>query len=196
MRRIHVAHPARHPRRTLLDDAEFQAGETIEHAIDDQRRQCLHRRIGDGHVVDRLEIVVAAVEVRHRRQAVVEVGLFQKLPAATHVKHDRQAGLLGCGPQRIEADMAGRMAVRAARRDQQRLGAKRDRLARRVSRALEIDQRHVAGRQQAFVDRAEVDHVAGMGARHGVDEIDVAFPLEQRGEIEQRRGEHELAGEA
>ena len=72
VRAIHVAHPARHPRGALLDHAELQAGEAVEHPIDDQRGQRLHRRVADRHVVDRAEVVVAAMEVRHRRQAVVE----------------------------------------------------------------------------------------------------------------------------
>ena len=193
---IHVAHPAWHPRRALFDDAELQPREAVEHAIDDQRGQRLHRRIGDRHVVDRLEIVVAAVEVGHRRQAVVEPGILQQLPAAADMEHDRQAGLLGDRPQRIEADVAGRMIVRAARRDHQRLGAHVDRFARGLRRLLKIDQRDVAGRQQAPVDRAEIDHVAGMGAGHGIGELGIAAAFEHRGIVEQGGGEHELAGKA
>ena len=112
------------------------------------------------------------------------------------MEHDRQAGFLRDRPQRIEADVAGRMVVRAARRDQQRLGAKLDRLARRLGCALEVEQRHIAGRQQALVDRAEIDHVAGVRARHGIGEVVVLAAFQHVGEIEQRRGEHELAGEA
>jgi hypothetical protein len=35
-----------------------------------------------------------------------------------------------------------------------------------------------------------------MGARHGIGQLDVASAFQHRGIIEQRRGEHELAGEA
>src|SRR5262245_34310605 len=41
---VHEAHPARHPGRPLLDHAEAQAREAVEHAVEDQRREGLHRR--------------------------------------------------------------------------------------------------------------------------------------------------------
>ena len=62
--------------------------------------------------------------------------------------------------------------------------------------ALEVEQRHVAGRQQTLVDRAELDHVARVRPRHGIGEVVVLAALQHVGEVEQRRGEHQLAGEA
>ncbi len=47
------------------------------------------------------------MEVRDGRQAIVEVGVFEKFAATADMEDDRQAGLLGDGPQRIEADVAG-----------------------------------------------------------------------------------------
>jgi hypothetical protein len=90
----------------------------------------------------------------------------------------------------------GRPAVGAARGDHQRLGAECDRFLCGLGGALEIDQRHVARRQQAPVDRAELDHVPRMRPRHGVGEVGIRPAFEHRRVVEQRRREHELAGEA
>ncbi len=46
----------------------------FQHAIDDQCRQCLHRRIGNSHVRNGSEIVVTSNEIFHRGKAVVLPG--------------------------------------------------------------------------------------------------------------------------
>src|SRR5262245_60935835 len=71
-RRVELAHPARDPRRPLLDDADLEAREAFQDAVDDERRQHLHGWERDRHVVDRPEVLGAAVEVRNRRQPVLE----------------------------------------------------------------------------------------------------------------------------
>jgi len=111
-RRIHGAHPSRHPGRAKFNRAELQAREPVEHAIENHRRQRLHCRVRDGHIADRGEIVVAAMEIRHRRQAVFLVDRVQLVLTADMEKY-RQSGLLSHRPDRIEPDMARRMMLRA-----------------------------------------------------------------------------------
>jgi len=57
------------------------------------------------HEADRGEVLFAAVEVLHPRQAVGEVVGIQLLLAAD-VEQDRQPGLLRLGPDRLEGDVA------------------------------------------------------------------------------------------
>src|SRR3712207_7332051 len=54
----------RPPRSTL-----FPYTDALPISVDDHRGQRLHGRIGNGHVVDRPEVLRATVEVRHGRQA-------------------------------------------------------------------------------------------------------------------------------
>ena len=67
-----MPHPARDPRRTDFDHADAQIGVPLQHPVDHERVERLHDRQRDREVVDRLEVAVAAVEVGHRRQAVLE----------------------------------------------------------------------------------------------------------------------------
>src|SRR4029078_11706561 len=71
-RRLHLPGPRRDPDRSLLDDPEAQVGEALEHTVEDQRGERLRRWVRDAHLVDRGEVLLAAVEVRWDRQAVVE----------------------------------------------------------------------------------------------------------------------------
>jgi len=82
------------------------------------------------------------------------------------------------------------------------LAAQADGLARHLGGAGPVDQRHIAGRQQAPVDGAEVDHHAVVGAGgldgragglDGQGRIVLLLELEQ---AEAGGREHQLAGEA
>ena len=49
--RVELAHEARYPDRTELDDAELESGEPLEDPVEDEHRQGLHRwQIGRAHV--------------------------------------------------------------------------------------------------------------------------------------------------
>ncbi len=100
-----------------------------------------------------------------------------------------------CAQTGSKRDVAGRMPLRAARGDQQRLGAQLDAPRRPRPGALEVHQRHVGGGQQPPVDRAEVGHHAVVGAGGGVAEIDIAALVEAE-VAEAEGGEDQLAGEA
>src|SRR5262245_29397911 len=98
--RFHLPHPARQPDAALLDDADLEIRKMIEDAVEDHRRQRLHGRKRNRHVVHRAEVLGAAVEVGHHRQAVLEVVRIDQPAAAADVKHDRHAGVLRGGPDR------------------------------------------------------------------------------------------------
>ncbi len=168
-------------------------GEPFEHAVEDQRGEGLHRRERNRHVVDRAEVLLAAVEVGGDRQAVVEVGAIDQVAGAADVEHHRDAGLLGLSPHRVERDVRRRVPHRTAGCDEQRRGAHLDRLGRHRIGALEVDERDVAGGQEARIDRAELDHPAVVGAGGAVREIEVGLvlPLVQPAVVE--RVEHQLA---
>ena len=70
---LHLAQPRRHPDGALLNDADVQVGKRLEHPVEDQRGQRLGRRDRDPHVVDRAEVLLAAVEVGRHGLAVDEV---------------------------------------------------------------------------------------------------------------------------
>ena len=90
--------------------------------------------------------------------------------------------------------MARRMPPRTARRNQQRLAAQFDRFLRRGLCALEVDQRHVAGGEEAPIDRTEMAHHAVVGLRHCVAKIDLRRFIEA--EVPQTPGgEYQLTGE-
>src|SRR5213078_5382878 len=65
-------HEPGEPGPALLDDPEAEGGEAVEHPVDDQRAEHLHHRVLDGDVVDGTEVAVAAMEVRHWWQVVLE----------------------------------------------------------------------------------------------------------------------------
>jgi len=130
----------------------------------------------------------------HPRQAVLEIVGVQLLLAAD-VEEDRDPGLLGRGPYRVEGDVAGRMARRAARGDQQGLGAQGDRLPPGLRGAVEIHQRHIGGGQEATVDGAEVGHHPVVGLGGGVAEVEGSALVEPE-VAKAEGGEHQLAGEA
>ena len=104
----------------------------VEHPVEHPAGQGLHGRDRDGHVVDRGEVAVAAVEVGHLRPAVGQVGRVEQLAAAADVEHDRHAGLGGLGPDGLEADVARAVPGRAGRGHHQRVAAERDRLGGEV----------------------------------------------------------------
>ncbi len=133
------------------------------------------------------------MEVGGDRQAVVEVGRVDQVAGAADVEHDRDAGLLGLTPHRVERDVRRRVPHRAARCDEQRGGAHLDRLAGHRVSPVEVGERHVAGGQQARIDRAELDHPAVVGAGGAVGEVEVGLvlPLVQPAVVE--RVEQQLA---
>ena len=92
--------------------------------------------------------------------------------------------------------MAGGVARRAARRDEQRGGAHGDRLGGHRAGRVEVGERHVARRQQPGIDGAELDHppVVRPGRADGQLEVAAVLPVVQAAVVE--RVEHELAGEA
>src|SRR5690606_40006409 len=112
--RLRLAAPRRYPDRALLDDPDAQLREPLQHAVEDHGGQRLRRRAGDAHVVDRPEVLLAAVEVGWDRQAVVEVVGVDEVARPADVEDDRDAGLLGPGPHAVERDVAGRVPGRAA----------------------------------------------------------------------------------
>ena len=71
-----------------------------------------------------------------------------------------------------------------------------DRLDSHRSRALEIDERHEANRQQTAIDRTEVDDGAVVRTRDAVGEVWVSSMLVTDEVIGQERVEDELAREA
>ena len=165
VRGVERAHPARNPRRAELDHADAQGGMAHQHAVDDQRVQRLHDRQRDRQVVDRLEVRVAAVEVGHRRQTVVEeVGRHHVHARAGNVQHDRHTRLRARGPHRFERDVTRRVTG-GVLTDPDRGAARVDRLGRERDRRRGVADRHDGDRQQARVDRAPVEHGAVLRAR-------------------------------
>ena len=193
--RVERAHQTGEPRRPLLDHADLESREPVEHPVDDHHAHRLHHRVLDGDVVDRAEVVVAAVEVGDRRQAVLEVHRVEEPPAAAHVEHDRDARLLRLRPERVEPDVAGGVPGRARRGDHQRPAAEVEGLACEVGRALEVGERHVPDREQAAVDRAELDDGAVVGAGEAVGDVEVVAVLDSLQRLVGERVEHQLAGE-
>ena len=193
-RRLHLVDPARDPHGTELDRAEPQAREPVEHAVEDHRRHREHHRVGDAHVVDRAEVLLTAVEVGRDRQTVQEVVVVEVVALAADVEHDRDPGVLGGGPHRVEPEVARRVSLRARRRHEQGGGAHLDRLTGHCRRGVEVGERHVEGRQQPAIDRAEVDHAAVVGTGGVVDELRLRLlPRREASVVE--RVEHELAGD-
>ncbi len=102
---FHLPHPARQPDRALFDDADLQRWKAFEHAVEDHRRERLHGRARDTHVVDRSEVLDASVEVGRNWQSVLEVVRVDQIAGASYVKHDRNLGFLCDRPQRVESDV-------------------------------------------------------------------------------------------
>src|SRR3984885_16061456 len=96
--RFHLTEPRRYPDRTLLNDPDVQIRELLEDAVEDEGGQGLGRRSRDAHVVDRAEVLVTPVKVVGNGQAVHEVVRIDQLAGAADVEHDRDAGILGQGP--------------------------------------------------------------------------------------------------
>ena len=192
--RVHGAHPPRYPGGTQLDGAPLQSREAVEHAVEDQRGQRLHDRIGDRHVGHRGEVVVAALEVGHGRQAVVLVRA-RHLLLASDMEDDRDACLLGDGPDRIEPNVAVCVLLRAARGHEQGAGTEPERVLRGLARTIEVLQRHVAGRQKPGIHRTEVAHHPVVRVGRRITQGHVIAQIEP--EVAQaERGEDELAREA
>ena len=100
--------------RALLDDADLEAREVIEDAVEDHRRQRLHRRERDRHVVDRAEVLGAAVEVGHHRQAVLEV-VRDRAAGRRRRRGRRSARRPPAPPPRPGRGRCGSASVRAGR---------------------------------------------------------------------------------
>ncbi len=149
--------------------------------------------MGNAHVVDGSEVLLAAVEVGRYRQPVVEVVPIDQIAGAADVEHDRDARLLRARPHRVEADVARRMPCRATRRDEQRRGAEGDRLVGHGRGAIEVGEWDVARRLQAGVDRAELDHAAVVRTGRAVGQVEIAgvLPVVQSPVVE--RVEQQLA---
>ena len=195
--RLHLAHPRRHPDRALLDDADAQVGETLEHAVEDHRRQGLRRRSGDAHVVDGAEVLLAAVEVGRDRQPVAEVVGIDQVAGAADVEHDRDAAPRSPRPT-PDRGRRGWGSGCGGHPDATRSAAAPMSMASAASRPadVEVGERDVAGRQQPRVDRAELDHAPVVRPRRADGELEVAgvLPVAQPPVVE--RVEDELAGEA
>jgi hypothetical protein len=101
--------------------------------------------MGDAHVVDRAEVLLAPVEVGRDGQAVPEVLGLDEVAGAAHVEHDRHARLLRSCPHGVEPDVAGRVVGRAAAGDEQGGRTHLDGLVGHGRRPVEVDQRDVAG---------------------------------------------------
>ena len=167
-RRLHLAHPRRHPDRALLDHADPQTREALEHAVEDHRRQRLRGRDGDAHVVDGAEVLLAAVEVGRDRQPVAEVVRVDQLTGAADVEHDRHAGLAGRRPHGVEA-RRGSVSARAGSPTRPAAPPRPISIASFASAGARS--RSASGTysvaQQPGVDGTELDHAAvvGTGAR-------------------------------
>ena len=134
---------------------------------------------GIAHVVDRAEVLVAAVEVGRDRQAVLEVVGSMQVAGAADVEDDRDAGLLGLGPHRVErrcGSASGRAGSRTA--TSSAAAPMLDRLGGHRRGALEVG---AAARSRwgaaAVVDRAELEHAAVVGAGDAVGEVEIVAVL-------------------
>ena len=92
--------------------------------------------------------------------------------------------------------MARRVAARAARRHEQRLRTRCDRVARDLAAPREVAQRHVARGEQAPVRGAEVEHRPVVSAREAVRVVHIVGALGHQQGLVHERVEHELALEA
>ena len=128
----------------------------------------------------------------NRRQPVLEVARVEQLAAASDVEHHGQTGLLRDLPDREEADVARRVALRTAGGDQQGLAAHLDHLLRHLAGAREVRERHVAGREQPPVHRAEVDHRAVVGAGDADRVIEIVGVLDPVQELVEEGVEDQL----
>jgi hypothetical protein len=194
--RVELADPRGKPDRALLDDAELEPREAVEHAVEDQRGERLHRWKRDRHEIDRAEVLGTAVEVGHGRKAVLEERSVNELAASAHVKDDRQSRFLRDLPDREEADVARRVCRRAGGGNEDRLAARGDRLSDHGARPSEVGERHEADRQEPPVARTEIDDRAVVGPRRRIGEVEVAAALVADEVVGEKRIEDELAREA
>ena len=112
------------------------------------------------------------------------------------MEHDGDARLLGLGPHCEQVGVAGREPGWASRGDQQGGGTLVERVARGRHRALRVGQGDVEGRQQAGIDRAELEHAPVVGAGRGIGQVGVAGVLQVVQPAVVERVEDELAREA
>ena len=147
-RRVELPHPARQPDGALLDDADLEPREAVEDAVEDHRRQRLHRRIRDRHVVDRAEVLGAAVEVGDRRQAVLEVVRVEQPPAAADVEARSACPPPGPAP-RPGRDRRGSASGRAGRPTRPAAPCSPSRSPPRPSRARARSRRAARSRPRA-----------------------------------------------
>src|SRR6266849_2677234 len=89
--------------------------------------------------------------------------------------------------------MAGRNPGRTTRGNQQCLAAQLNGLARRGKRLLKCHQGHVAGTEEAPINRAEAAHHAIVSARNGVAQVHIPR-LIQVEIAETPRGKYQLTG--
>ena len=127
----------------------------------------------------------------------MEVAGLDEVAGAADVEHDRDAGLLGAGPDADRGAMWLRGVASAGSPEATRSGggAHGDRLVGERRRPLEVEERHVAGGQQPGVGRAELDHAAVVGPGRADGELGVAavLPVAEPAVVE--RVEDELARE-
>ena len=176
----------------------FSARVPLEHAVEDHRGERLGRRSGDGHVVDRAEVLVAAVEVGDVGAAVHEV-----LRVRAAARRRRRGGRSGCRPPRAcrhtgsSPMWLGEWSLRAAARDEQRRRAHRD--APRRPWPPRGRSRPAARSRWAAAGRSTEQNstiAAVVGAGGAVGEVEVAAALEAQQVAVVEGVEHELAGHA
>ena len=170
----------------------------LQHTVDDERVQRLHHRQRDRHVVDRLEVRVAAVEVGDVRPAVLEVRRRHHVRArARDVQQHRYACLLAHRPHRIEArcDSASGRACSTARSGSPRYRRRSTSRASVTAASMSPTGNDRDG-QQARVDRAPVEDGAVLRTRERDRELGIAVAVEAQDRRARERVEHELAREA
>ena len=173
----------------------MQVREALQDPVEDQRGERLGRWDGDAHVVHRAEVLFPAVEVGRHRLAVDEVVGVDQGSRPPDVEDDGDPRLLGLGPDPEEVGVARREPRRAARRDQECRRTLFQRVAGGADGALRVHQGDVEGRQQARVDRAELEHPPVVGPGGGVGQFRVAGVLQVVEAAVVERVEDELAGE-
>ena len=152
--------------------------ESLEHTVEDEGGQGLGGRSRDRHVVDRTEVLVAPMEVRWYREPVDEVVGVEQIPGPADVQDDGDSGLLRPGPDAEQVGVAGRARGRATGRHEERRRAVGQGLLGSLDGPHRVGKGHVAGREQAPVDGAELEHAPVVGAGGGVGQVEVAAVLE------------------
>ena len=155
-------HPGTHD-RALLDDADPQRREALEHAVEDHRRQRLHRRLGDAHVVE-----PSGSSRRRRGSRARRAGRCGSTPGPSAGRRRRgtRSGRRPPGPSPTAG--RGRRGSGSARAGTPTGPSAPRRRASSASAAIAIGasidgERHVARRQQAGVDASRSRPCRGCG---------------------------------